>query len=70
MMFAQICENLRNLGFAVVLFFTPLGASAQTLQPSTVPNASPAAEEETIVPTFERKKLARTYILMPGARGQ
>src|SRR5258708_86765 len=27
MMFAQICENLRNLGFAIVLFFTPLDFS-------------------------------------------
>jgi penicillin-binding protein 2 len=71
MMFAQICENLRNLGFAIVLFFTPLAASAQILQPSTVPSASPAVEEETIVPTFETQKLARTYILdVPAPRGQ
>ena len=67
-MFAQICENLR---FAVVLFFSPLAVFAQTSQPSTVPNASPAAEEETIVPTFETQKLARTYILdVPAPRGQ
>src|SRR5260370_4423544 len=71
MMFAQICENPRNLGFAIVLFFTPLAASAQILQPSTVPSASPAVEEETIVPTFETQKLARTYILdVPAPRGQ
>src|SRR6266542_3274311 len=71
MTFAQICENLRNLRFAVVLLFTPLAASAQTLQPSTVPSASPAAEEETIVPTFETQKLARAYILdVPAPRGQ
>jgi len=71
MMFAQICENLRNLGFAIVLFFTPLAASAQILQPSTVPSASAAVEEETIVPTFETQKLARAYILdVPAPRGQ
>src|SRR5436190_20251685 len=71
MMFAQICENLRNPGFAVVLFFTPLAVLGQTLQPSTAPSASSAVEEETIVPTFETQKLARTYILdVPGPRGQ
>src|SRR5882724_10915598 len=71
MMFAQICENLRNWGFAIVLFFTPLAASAQILQPSTVPSASPAVEEETIVPTFETQKVARAYILdVPAPRGQ
>ncbi|PYK04218.1 MAG: penicillin-binding protein 2 [Verrucomicrobia bacterium] len=71
MMFAQICENLRNLGFAVVLFFTPLAVFAQILQPSAGSSASPAAEEENIVPTFETQKLARTYILdVPAPRGQ
>jgi penicillin-binding protein 2 len=40
---------------------------AQTLAPS--PNAEP--EEETIIPTFETQKLARTYILdVPAPRGQ
>src|SRR5438067_2502003 len=71
MMFAQICENLRNLGFAIVLFFTPLAVFAQILQPSAGSSASPAAEEENIVPTFETQKLARTYILdVPAPRGQ
>jgi len=71
MMFAQICENLRNLGFAVVLFFTPLAVFPQILQPSAGSSASPAAEEENIVPTFETQKLARTYILdVPAPRGQ
>jgi penicillin-binding protein 2 len=43
----------------------------QTLQPSAIPNATPAPEEETIIPTFETQKLARTYILdVPAPRGQ
>jgi penicillin-binding protein 2 len=71
MMFAQVCENLRSLRFAIVLFFTPLAVFAQTLQPSTGPSARPAAEEENVVPTFETQKLARTYILdVPAPRGQ
>src|SRR5438094_7110539 len=37
--------------------------------PAPSPSASP--EEETIVPTFETQKLARTYILdVPAPRGQ
>jgi len=55
----------------MVLFSSPFAVSAQTLQPSAVPSASPTAEEETIVPTFETQKLARTYILdVPAPRGQ
>ena len=42
---------------------------AQT--PSPTPASSPIAEEETIVPTFETQKLARTYVLdIPAPRGQ
>jgi penicillin-binding protein 2 len=42
---------------------------AQTLAPT--PSASASPEEETIVPTFETQKLARTYILdVPAPRGQ
>src|SRR5213082_2358779 len=46
---------------------------AQALAPSAVPSTttSPETEEETIVPTFETQKLARTYILdVPAPRGQ
>ena len=43
----------------------PLTLLAQT------PSPSPAPEEETIVPTFETQKLARTYVLdVPAPRGQ
>src|SRR5213083_626248 len=68
---SEICENLRNLRFVTLLFVVPLAASAQMLAPSAVPSATPASEEETIVPTFETQKLARTYILdVPSPRGQ
>src|SRR5881275_3389979 len=46
---------------------------AQALAPSAVPSTTspPQSEEETIVPTFETQKLARTYILdVPAPRGQ
>jgi penicillin-binding protein 2 len=52
---------------------TPGFVCAQVLAPSAVPavNATPQAEEENIIPTFETQKLARTYILdVPGPRGQ
>ncbi len=50
----------------LVIFLIPFVAAAQE------PSASrPATEEETIVPTFETQKLARTYILdIPAPRGQ
>src|SRR5438132_8352299 len=71
MTFARICKSLKNLRIVIVLFSSPFAVSAQTLQPSAVPSASPAAEEETIIPTFETQKLARTYILdVPAPRGQ
>src|SRR5437899_4719856 len=38
---------------------------------SATPSPSTSPEEETIIPTFETQKLARTYILdIPGPRGQ
>src|SRR5204863_2802987 len=46
---------------------------AQTLMPTSAPATAPGAapEEETIIPTFETQKLARTYILdVPAPRGQ
>src|SRR5207244_4932702 len=59
------------LRFVGLLFVVPLATAAQTLAPSAVPSATPASEEETIIPTFETQKLARTYILdVPAPRGQ
>ncbi len=46
---------------------------AQGMVPSATPSPSlaPTGDEETIVPTFETQKLARTYILdIPAPRGQ
>src|SRR5438046_6616036 len=68
---ARICENLRNLWLALSIFALSAATQAQTLAPA--PGASPSAspEEETIIPTFETQKLARTYILdVPAPRGQ
>ncbi len=43
----------------------------KTLEPSSSPSVTPIPEEETIIPTFETQKLARTYILdVPAPRGQ
>ena len=67
---AEICENLWNLWILLLLLFSS-GAVAQTLPPSSSPSVTPAPEEETIIPTFETQKLARTYILdIPAPRGQ
>ncbi len=39
--------------------------------PTPAPSASASPEEETIIPTFETQKLARTFILdVPAPRGQ
>src|SRR5437899_12928851 len=68
---SEICEYLRNLWFVSLLLVAPVAASAQTLAPPAVPSATPASEGETIVPTFETQKLARTYILdVPAPHGQ
>jgi len=63
--------NLRSLRIALSILATPAALLAQALAPSAAPSAAPPGEEETIVPTFETQKLARTYILdVPGPRGQ
>src|SRR6266403_5270935 len=67
----RLCQNLRNLLIPLWLLALSLIAHAQTLMP--MPGASPSAppEEETIVPTFETQKLARTFMLdVPAPRGQ
>src|SRR5712664_1552305 len=67
MTFNSIGENLRNLWIALSILALSTTIRAQT--PTPVPSAPP--EEETIIPTFETQKLARTYILdVPAPRGQ
>jgi penicillin-binding protein 2 len=62
---------MRNLWLAVVLFAVSTPIRGQTLAPTPAPSASASSEEETIIPTFETQKLARTYILdVPAPRGQ
>jgi penicillin-binding protein 2 len=69
MILTPICENLRNLGITLSIFTVSGVICAQTLSPTPSPSVSP--EEETIIPTFETQKLARTYILdVPAPRGQ
>ena len=49
---------------------SPSATPAVTTAVETGPTASPSPEDETIVPTFETQKLARTYILdVPAPRG-
>ena len=62
-----------GLWIAFWILATPPPLLSQALAPSAVPSTTtpPQAEEETIVPTFETQKLARTYILdVPAPRGQ
>src|SRR6202030_1563157 len=62
-----IRQHLRQLGIILSIFTASAVLQAQTPTPS----ASPETEEETIIPTFETQKLARTYILdVPAPRGQ
>src|SRR2546421_13022006 len=77
-----ICENLRcnrraatprlsNLWIGFSLCALATAIQAQTLMPTPGPSPSTSPEEETIVPTFETQKLARTFMLdIPAPRGQ
>ena len=65
--------TLGGLWVAFSIQTAPTASFAQALAPSAVPSTStpPQADEETIVPTFETQKLARTYMLdVPAPRGQ
>src|SRR3989475_7253240 len=67
MTFNSIGENLRNLWITLSILALSTTIRAQSSTP--VPSAPP--DEETIIPTFETQKLARTYILdVPAPRGQ
>jgi penicillin-binding protein 2 len=72
----NICGNLPGLRL-FLLCILPLCAFAEqpaptaTPTPTPGPSAAPTPEEETIIPTFETQKLARTLILdIPAPRGQ
>src|ERR1700720_2391702 len=72
---ARTRENLRRLWLLIFFLLGGVfGAGAQTLSsptPPPAPSANSTPEEETIIPTFETQKLARTYILdIPAPRGQ
>jgi penicillin-binding protein 2 len=62
-----IRQHLRNLWVILSIFAASAVLQAQT----PTPTATPETEEETIIPTFETQKLARTYVLdVPAPRGQ
>jgi penicillin-binding protein 2 len=67
----QTRRNLRHLWIALFVCAVAATTHAQSLAPTPAPSPSASPEEETIVPTFETQKLARTYILdVPAPRGQ
>lgn len=71
MIFSRIRHHLCNRLVGLTLFSSSLSVSAQTSSPPPESSATPQPEEETIIPTFETQKLARTYILdLPAPRGQ
>src|SRR5213592_1697091 len=82
MSFTLIFENLRcnghaatakisNLWIGLSISVLAAATQAQTLMPTPAPSPSGSPEEETIVPTFETQKLARTFMLdVPAPRGQ
>ena len=62
------CAFFLQLGFLIGAQIVAVPSFAEQ-EPTPAPSASPF--EETIVPTFETQKLARTYILdIPAPRGQ
>src|SRR6059036_1721102 len=68
---SSIWGNAVGLWIALSVFAVAATARAQTLIPTPAPGPSAPPQEETIMPTFETQKLARTYILdIPAPRGQ
>src|SRR5437660_7138537 len=60
-----------DLSIALSIFALSATSRAQTLMPTPALSPSASPEEETIIPTFETQKLARTYILdIPAPRWQ
>ncbi len=60
-----------DLWIALSIFALSATTHAQTLMPTPALSPSALPEEETVIPTFETQKLARTYILdVPAPRGQ
>src|SRR4051794_37265393 len=65
-----LCTTTRAQSPLTRLSPTPTPPPSSTTATTAAPTATPA-EEETIIPTFETQKLARTYILdVPAPRGQ
>jgi penicillin-binding protein 2 len=63
--------DMKSSRMIFIAIFLPALVLAQSLPPAASPSAPPTSDEETIIPTFETQKLARTYILdIPAPRGQ
>ena len=61
--------GIKRLLMLLLSALLPCAAFGQTLQPT--PETAPTPFEETIVPTYETQKKARTYVLdIPAPRGQ
>ena len=66
---SKTCRNLRHLWISLLCFASL--ALAQEEVPTPTPEASTSPFEETIKPTWETQKQARTYVLdIPAPRGQ
>jgi penicillin-binding protein 2 len=66
----RVIRSLRVFAFLCLTLVASI-ATAQTPQLTPASGATPITDEETIVPTFETQKLARTYVLdIPAPRGQ
>ena len=67
----SVWANVGGLWILLLLLALLQTADAQTLIPTPAPSPGSSPEEETIVPTFETQKLARTFMLdIPAPRGQ
>ena len=67
-----LCRPIPHWHWLTLAFFLgTLAAAPLRGQTEPTPEPSPTAVDETIVPTYETQKLARTYILdIPAPRGQ
>ncbi len=70
-LFPKICVNLRNLWMIFPLCGSVALAQTAPNEPTPPPTPTPTPFEESIKPTFETQKQARTYVLdLPAPRGQ
>src|SRR5436305_8020944 len=62
---------MKSSRLIVISVLLPALVFGQSLPSAASPTPPPTSDEETIIPTFETQKLARTYVLdIPAPRGQ